>query len=79
MLVGRPSRVEPGVFPRALEQIRDAELLRPPRQIGSVERIRLNLQDSEDVPPLPIGHLVAQSIPLELVQQNVLCRGEPGE
>jgi len=60
---------------RAFKQLTESKLLCPMFKEFEIEvLLTLSFQDSDDVLPLAIGNLVAQSIPVELGENDVFRR-----
>jgi len=56
----------------ALEQIHDAQPVRPETKAIAIQAVALNASDGLNVAPLSLGRLAAATIPLELPQQRVV-------
>jgi len=56
----------------ALEQIHDAQPVRPETQAIAIQAVALNASDGLNVAPLSLGRLAAATVPLEFPQQRVL-------
>lgn len=62
----------------AFEQVFHVEVARPSTQVREVERVGLDRDHAEDVLPLALRDAPAQAKPLQLVEDDVLGRGEQG-
>ena len=69
--VRRPRFVE-----RTTEEISHPKFSRPVSEVSSIQRLALDFEDTQQIPPLAIRNLSALAVPGELGQHGVLSRGK---
>src|SRR5258707_85517 len=61
---------------RFRQRVGKAQLVGPMFEVSEVELVALHLEDADDIVPLSIGDAAAESMPVELVKDDVLRRDQ---
>src|SRR4051794_22225784 len=73
-LGGSDRGIDPRVVVCLPQQILDSEMGSPFLQISKIEMLPLHLQHAQNVAPLAVGDPIADLVPMELLEDDVLGR-----